>query len=110
LIPIFVFIIKKKPQSVLHRFQRLTLGNVGISIITLAELQYGVTKSSQPEKNQFALNQFLIPLEIIEFGIHVTMEFGNIRAYLEKNGIPIGPLDTLIAAHAKKFGFNAGYK
>ena len=77
------------------------MDSVCISTITLAELQYGVRKSAQPEKNQLALSQFLIPLEIVGFDLKAAVEYGEIRATLEKDGTPIGPLDTLIAAHAK---------
>lgn len=45
--------------------------------------------------------QFLIPLEIVGFDSNAATEYGEIRAGLEKSGTPIGPLDTLIAAHAK---------
>lgn len=98
---ICIYIIKKKPAQVFARFKLLPLGSVGISSITLAELQYGVQKSSQPEKNQLALDQFLIPLEIIDFDTNAALEYGRIRTDLERNGTPIGPLDTLIAAHVK---------
>ncbi len=101
---ICIYIIKKKPVRVFERFKTLALGAVCISSITLSELEYGVRKSSQPKRNQSALNQFLIPLQIIEFNINAAIEYGKIRANLEKRGTPIGPLDTLIAAHAKSLG------
>ena len=47
------------------------------------------------------MDQFLTPLEIIDFDYYATLEYGKIRADLEKKGTPIGPLDTLIAAHAR---------
>ncbi len=96
-----IYIIKKKPVEVLERFQSLPLGDVGISTITLSELQYGVAKSTQPEKNQQALQQFLIPLEIVEFDYEASVVYGELRVHLEKTGQPIGALDMLIAAHAK---------
>lgn len=98
---ICIYIIKKKPVEVLERFQSLPLGDVGISTITLAELQYGIAKSTQPEKNQQALQQFLIPLEIVEFDYEASVVYGELRAHLEKTGQPIGALDMFIAAHAK---------
>jgi len=98
---ICIYIIKKRPANVFVRFKDLSVGSVGISSITLAELQFGVMKSSNPEKNQEALDRFLTPLEIVDFDYNATIEYGKIRADLEKKGIPIGPLDTLIAAHAK---------
>ena len=101
---ICIYIIKKKPIQVFSKFKTLTLGSVGISTVTLAELQYGVRKSAQPEKNQGALDQFLVPLEVFTFDTRAAVAYGKIRTDLEKGGTPIGPLDTLIAAHAKALG------
>lgn len=98
---ICIYIIKKKPVQVFKRLLNLPLGKVGISTITMAELEYGVKKSQQPEKNQMALNQFLIPLDIFDFDSNAAFEYGIIRADLERKGTPIGSLDTLIAAHAR---------
>jgi tRNA(fMet)-specific endonuclease VapC len=98
---ICIYIIKKKPAEVFEKFKILTIGDVGISSITLAELQYGIEKSSNPEKNREALEKFLTPIEIIDYGYKATVEYGKIRAELEKKGISIGPLDMLIASHAK---------
>ena len=57
-------------------------------------------KSSNPIKNQQALDKFLTPLEILNFNHLAAVAYGKIRAELEKKGSPIGPLDTLIASHA----------
>ncbi|MEI8201463.1 MAG: type II toxin-antitoxin system VapC family toxin [Bacteroidota bacterium] len=98
---ICIYIIKKRPVQVFDKFRSLSIGDIGISSITLAELQFGIMKSSNPIKNQEALDEFLTPLEILSFDYNATIEYGIIRAELEKKGTPIGPLDTLIAAHAK---------
>ena len=98
---ICIYIIKKKTAKVFNRFKELTPGSVGISSVTLAELQYGVSKSSKPSKNQEALDHFLLPLEILDFDALAAIEYGIIRSGLEKEGTPIGSLDMLIAAHAK---------
>jgi len=98
---ICIYIIKKKPINVFDKFKSLLIGSIGISSITLAELQFGIMKSSNPEKNKEALVKFITPLEILDFNYNATIEYGRIRADLEKKGIPIGPLDTLIGAHAK---------
>lgn len=102
---ICIYIIKRKPESVLKRLSQIPLGQIGISSITIAELDYGTRKSANPEKNISALNQFLIPFEIFNFDYNATTEYGKIRSILEKEGIPIGPLDTLIAAHAKSLNY-----
>lgn len=101
---ICIYLIKKRPALVFEKFNALSLGSVGISSISLAELQYGIRKSSRPDQNQAALNQFLLPLEIVGFDTAAALEYGRIRADLEKKGTPIGSLDTLIAAHVKALG------
>jgi tRNA(fMet)-specific endonuclease VapC len=98
---ICIFLIRSKPTNLLNRLQKLPFGSVGISTITLAELQVGVNKSSNPAKNSEALLNFLTAIDIVDFDFHAAIEYGNIRCELEKKGTPIGPLDTLIAAHAK---------
>ena len=97
---ICVYLIAQKPPQVLDRFAALSFGDVGVSSITVAELQYGVRKSQYPERNQQALEQFLVPLVIAEFDYNAAAAYGAIRAALERQGTPIGSLDTLIAAHA----------
>ena len=73
---ICIYIIKRKPTLVLEKFKKSPLGSIGISAITLAELQFGIHKSSNPKKNLSALNQFIIPLEIIDFDYNATIEYG----------------------------------
>ena len=95
-----IYIIKRKPPEVIERFKRSKISQIGISSITLSELSYGVSKSSQPAQNQVALAQFAAPLEILSYGDDAAQYYGDLRALLEKQGNPIGSLDMLIAAHA----------
>lgn len=67
-------------------------------------MQYGIGKNSRPAQNKEALNQFLLPLDILDFNASAALEYGKIRSSLEKEGTPIGSLDMLIAAHAKSVG------
>lgn len=97
---ICIYIIKQKPPGVLQKFNTYQVGDIGISAITVAELEFGVQKSQFPTRNQQALTQFLLPLEIANFDRAAALVYGNLRATLEKRGTPIGSLDTLIAAHA----------
>lgn len=97
---ICIYIIKKKPETVLEKLNEKRLGIIGISVITVSELFYGVRKSLFPEKNLEALKNFLIPFEIFQFDFNASVFYGKIRNELEKAGTPIGSLDTLIAAHA----------
>ena len=57
-----IYLIKEHPVSVLERFAAHPVGDIGISVITLAELEYGVTKSSRPSDERWRLVPFsLIP-------------------------------------------------
>ncbi|MGD1855140.1 MAG: type II toxin-antitoxin system VapC family toxin [Leptolyngbyaceae cyanobacterium] len=103
---ICIYIIKRKPPEIFDRFQDCDVGDVGISTITVSELTYGTQKSRYPEKNQAALDQFLLPLEIVDFDMSAAQAYGAIRAQLEKQGTPIGPLDFLIAAQALSLGIS----
>ncbi len=62
-----IYIINRSPRQVYQHFQRLQVGDVGISAITFCELQFGVSNSQNPDKNQRALTTFLGPLDIIDF-------------------------------------------
>ncbi len=98
---ICIYIIKKKPRRVIERLRKYAISDVTISAITLSELEYGVTKSSRPEKNRDALCGFLAPIEIVPFDHRAAYQYGEIRTFLERKGIPIGAMDQLIAAHAR---------
>ena len=97
-------IIKRKPPQVLKRFNAYKVGEIGISWVTLAELEFGVAKSQHQEKNQSALDEFVLPLEIAHFDRETARVYGQVRATLEKKGTPIGSLDMMIGAHALSLG------
>lgn len=97
---ICIFAIRNSNDNVLKKFHEHLDDELYISSITLAELMYGVEKSRKPEQNRNALLQFLTLIDIKEFSEKAAIEYGKIRAFLENQGTPIGPLDTLIAAHA----------
>lgn len=98
---ICIYAMKNKPEKVLQRLREMLNSGLCISSITLAELEYGMKNSSDPGKNEQALLRFLVPLNVLPFGAAAASEYGEIRAFLQKQGTPIGPLDMLIAAHVK---------
>jgi tRNA(fMet)-specific endonuclease VapC len=101
---ICIYIIKQQPATVLKHFLEYQAGDIGISTITLSEMRYGVAKSTHGEKNSKALDEFIIPLEVASFDEDAAHVYGDIRANLEKAGMPIGAMDILIAAHAISLG------
>lgn len=101
---ICIYLIKQKPPKVLKHFKSHSIGDIGISSITLAELRYGVAKSQHVEKNRQALDEFILPLEIEDFNEKAADEYGVVRADLERAGKPIVSMDLLIGAHALALG------
>jgi len=97
---ICIEIIRKKNKNVLQNITKHAISAIVVSTITIAELQYGVHKSTAVQQNQHALNQFLIPFLFLDFDYAVTPTYGRIRTYLESQGTPISSLDMLIAAQA----------
>ena len=73
---ICIYIIKEKPQSVLNRFENISPIDIGISMITVAELEYGVAKSLYPKQNKTALQKFLSPLSLYEFDVNSSTVYG----------------------------------
>jgi len=101
---ICIYAMKNKPENVLQRLKEELNNGISISAITLAELEYGVQHSSNPGKNEEALLRFLVPLNILPFHAPAASAYGEIRSHLQNKGTPIGPLDMLIAAHARAEG------
>lgn len=101
---ICIYIIKKKPTSIIEQLHTKMNEGIAISSITLAELEYGVAMSEHKEKNSDSLALFLALPSILPFDEASAAEYGRIRARLRLKGTPIGPLDELIAAHAKAKG------
>ena len=74
---ICIYIIKRRPQSVLDRFSAFPVGDIGISSITLAELEYGAAKSAQPRRNREALEEFVSPLDLAPFNRDAAEAYGR---------------------------------
>ena len=75
-------------------------GEINIPSIVLFEIEFGIRKSSSPEKRKVQLKDFLSVVSILPFGGKEAICAADIRADLEHKGLPIGPFDILIAATA----------
>ena len=96
--------IQKGVPSVLRRLDQAQSSGIAISVLVLAELEHGVAASAYPERNSISLKKFLTIGEVVPFDPSAAREYGRICADLQKRGQPIGPIDKLIAAHAKSAG------
>lgn len=97
---ICIELLRGEAERVALRMQRHEVDAISLSSITLAELQYGVAKSARPAHHETLLVRFCAPLAILPFDDRAAETYGRVRSELERAGTPIGPLDTLIAAHA----------
>ena len=102
---ICIYAIKNKPKEVIERLKEHEPGEICISSVTYAELIHGVEKSKAVNKNSIALTLLLADIEILPFDANAAESYGEIRAELERKGTPIGPLDMMIAGHAKSLGY-----
>jgi len=96
---ICIYIMNNHPKEIIRKLKKVSVGDVGISTITVSELQFGVDNSLHRQKNQTRLNEFLSPFVILPYDQLAARVYGKTRFELEKMGTPIGPLDLLIAAH-----------
>lgn len=98
-----IYVINVRPPPVLDRFLAHEKDGIGVSAVTVGELYFGVRKSGS-RRNLLALEKFLSPLVVADYGRDAATAYGELRAALAKKGTPIGPLDTQIAAHALALG------
>ncbi|MDR0854679.1 MAG: type II toxin-antitoxin system VapC family toxin [Clostridiales Family XIII bacterium] len=101
---ICIYLIREKSEKVLEKYKEQKIGEVVISVVTLAELEFGVQNSSSTEKSANALSNFLVGVDVLDFTAKAAQEYSFVRANLKKKRTTIGPFDTLIAAHAMAEG------
>jgi tRNA(fMet)-specific endonuclease VapC len=97
---ICIYIIKKRTTSLLNKLDGISTGPLCVSVITYAELRYGVERSSSKRLNQRVLDIFLSHLKVLAWDTDAADQYAKARDYLAGKGTPIGNMDLLIAAHA----------
>jgi tRNA(fMet)-specific endonuclease VapC len=97
---ICIYIVNKHPQNIVQRIEKYNPIDIKISAITIAEMEYGASKSKKKTKNRQALMDFISTFEIIPFELKDAEVYGIIRAELEREGKVIGAYDMQLAAQA----------
>lgn len=97
---ICIYCINNRPEEVIRNVKRHKPHQIKVSSVTVAELEYGASKSEYREKNRIAILNFLSAFDIIPFDDKDAEIYGQIRADLENRGKVIGPYDMQIAAQA----------
>ena len=101
---ICIYLMKHQPPEVRERFAQCFVGDVVISAVTLAELEFGIARSSTvtQESNRSALESLLDDIKVAPFDAQAAKAYGPIRAaYKDRNR---DALDKLIASHAVALG------
>jgi tRNA(fMet)-specific endonuclease VapC len=98
------YIMRRSHEAVLNRLAKIPVSDVCISVITKAELLYGVEVSPERRQDEAALAAFLYYVEILDFHDEASPHYAKIRADLKARGSMIGANDLFIAAHALSLG------
>jgi tRNA(fMet)-specific endonuclease VapC len=98
------YIIKGRPPRVRERLLEVPIQQVGISVVTEAELRFGVARMPQESRLEVVVEEFLRRIEILAWDSRAAAHYANVRATLERTGQPIGNLDLMIAAQALAIG------
>ncbi len=94
----------KGDENILRHVLEHHPDEIGVSVITEAELRTGAAKSSSKAKTLRRVERFLSPIHVLEFTSHDAVTYADLRAKLERKGTPIGPHDMLIASQAFRRG------
>ena len=94
------YVIKGNFPRVRERLLRVPMAEVGISVVTEAELRFGVARKPEAERLQIAVDEFLLRVEILPWDSAAAKHYALLRAALERAGKPMGNLDMMIAAQA----------
>lgn len=102
---ILIYAMKHPRDQIMERLIEHTAIDLCISTVTYAELLLGVEKSAYSDKNRSLLMRFLFGVEILDFDQEAAQHYANIKAALQKQGMPVGDLDMMIAGHARSLGY-----
>jgi tRNA(fMet)-specific endonuclease VapC len=98
------YIIKGNFPRVRERLLKIPMAEVGISVVTEAELRFGVARRPEATSLKRVVEEFLLRVESLAWDSAAAEEYARIRALLEKDGSPMGNLDLMIAAQAVAAG------
>ena len=98
------FVLRGPSENLRAKLLATSIDEQAISVVTLAELLFGIKLSSQGKRNREALDAFVKHLTVMEWPEEAAEHYAEIRAHLHKSGQMIGANDLLIASHARCVG------
>jgi tRNA(fMet)-specific endonuclease VapC len=98
------YAIKGNMPHVRERLLKVPMSDVGVSVITEAELRFGVIRKPAAGRLKLAVEEFLVRVEILPWDSTAAQHYAELRSALEDSGTPIANFDLMIAAHALAVG------
>jgi tRNA(fMet)-specific endonuclease VapC len=94
------YVIKGNVRHVREKLLTVPMSEVGVSVVTEAELRFGVARKAGALRLNLAVDEFLLRVEILPWDSQAALHYAGLRATLEDAGSPMGNLDMMIAAQA----------
>jgi tRNA(fMet)-specific endonuclease VapC len=94
------YVLKGNFPTVRDRLLSVSMAEIGVSTVTEAELRFGLERKPQAAQLRFAVDEFLIHVEIVPWGSDAAKAYAKLRSAMEDSGTPMGNLDMMIAAQA----------
>jgi len=98
------YVIKGNVPRVREKLLKVPTADVAISVITEAELRFGVVRVPEAKHLAIAVEEFFKYVEIRPWDSAAARQYAELRAVVEQQGRPIGNLDLMITAHALALG------
>ncbi len=93
-----IYFLNRSSEKIISQFKKFSPSEINLPSITVAELFYGAEKSKAKKKNWAIVENFVSTFKIVPFDEKSCEIYVRIRASLEKSGVPLGPMDLLIAS------------
>lgn len=94
------YVIKGNIPQVRQRLLKVPMAAVAISVVTEAELRFGVIRRPEATRLKIAVEEFLLRVSVLAWDSDAAKQYAHVRSVLEQSGEPMGNLDIMIAAHA----------
>lgn len=94
------YVIKGNVPRVREKLLRVPMADVGISVVTEAELRFRVARKPEAARLKLMVDEFLLRVEILPWGSSAAQQYASLRSALEDTGVPMGNIDMMIAAQA----------
>jgi tRNA(fMet)-specific endonuclease VapC len=98
------YVIKGNIPAVRRHIVKVPMAQLAISAVTEGELRYGAARRPDAARLRTIVDEFLLRMTILPWDSEAARHYGQIRAVLEREGQPMGNLDTMIGAHALALG------